>query len=851
MRLLRLETDGELSLAEFVGNNIPPYAIFSHTWGVHYEEITFGDICNGTGKSKAGYAKIRFCGKQAANDYLQYFWVDTCCIDKTSSVELSEAVNSMFRWYRNATKCYVYLSDVSVNRSVRNDPSFQQEWKIAFRQSRWFTRGWTLQELIAPRSVEFFSREWKYLGDKNSLEQEIHDITGIPVQALQGSPLAQFSIDERMSWAAKRATIREEEAAYSLLGIFDIHMPLIYGEGRESAFKRLLKEIREAEKEIGVEEAGLSFDHEKREDLLLTDINHTSTTNKIKTETDEIPDTDSEPGSDAASIFSDGGISTSSASSVSLNPVQTTGIREISRALLSHEDLRALYTTAVRNIEQRKVRVHIRGFLKEYGRNLRKEASNKSLEIQAAKFVQELAGRIADEISWSINGFQEMSRSLETEVAKKDLETWLLSLQPQSVDIEEELNPLGLATSVGEVFEEAESDEELDSNLLFPNIDKVKDFLLNSEAFGSHVIAMRNWLKVDGPDSRGLGKPGRNMPVSIDPEEATEKSPMASAASEIDRQQKKCGGKPTAEVKIDSQQDTHDPKSTMRSRQNRDRVSDLSCSLLDFWGIAFFFYDLVELLVPVVRPGYKRLRWRCSCNTVLWGDFPIDNDSALSQLKRELSWWRMPFTQQASLGGTSLSQPNAESGAGGPGTIHLAQMQSTGPSSGLMGMRSAGLSSQNPTNVLDPVRSRAAHIVNVTFSPRYFEVCINIGNYAIDHHEIDISRVTSDGELFELIWDKYNCSRGFGLRRLFLRPRDVHFVMFSVSRRTKYGTGIHKKPNEFPPQKELDKNRYHYLCPKIRMPVNVFLHYLHRARWNIWGGHSGLQSGIWVGSPHS
>lgn len=141
----------------------------------------------------------------------------------------------------------------------------------------------------------------------------------------------------------------------------------------------------------------------------------------------------------------------------------------------------------------------------------------------------------------------------------------------------------------------------------------------------------------------------------------------------------------------------------------------------------------------------------------------------------------MPFTQQASLGGTSLSQPNAESGAGGPGTIHIAQMQSTGPSSSLIGMRSAGLSSQNPTNVLDPVRSRPAHILNVTFSPRYFEVCINIGNYAIDHHEIDISRVTSDGELFELIWDKYNCSRGFSLRRLFLRPRDVHFVMVGAS----------------------------------------------------------------------
>jgi hypothetical protein len=184
-------------------------------------------------------------------------------------------------------------------------------------------------------------------------------------------------------------------------------------------------------------------------------------------------------GTDIASIFSDGGISASSASTASLNPVQTTGIREVSRALLSQEDLKALYITAVRNVERRKARAHIRGFLKEYGRNLLKEASNRSLEIQAAKFVQELAGRIADEIGWSITGFEEESWPPETGLAKKDLEIWLSSLQHQSVDVEKELRTSGLAASVDEMFEEGDSDEELDSGLQFPNIDKVKDFLLN------------------------------------------------------------------------------------------------------------------------------------------------------------------------------------------------------------------------------------------------------------------------------------------------------------------------------------------------------------------------------------
>jgi len=251
MHLLRLEDNGEFSLVEYVGRHIPQYAILSHTWGAEHEEVTFKDLTEGIGKRNAGYRKLRFCRKQAANDGLQFFWVDTCCIDKSSSAELSEAINSMFRWYHDAAKCYVYLSDVSIGVSVDgpvgNDLSSRRTWEPAFMHSRWFTRGWTLQELLAPKSVEFFSVEGKRLGDKISLLQEIHGVTGVSIQALQGSrPLSQFSIKERMSWAKKRETKREEDAAYSLLGIFDIYIPLIYGEGRERALVRLQKEIKES-----------------------------------------------------------------------------------------------------------------------------------------------------------------------------------------------------------------------------------------------------------------------------------------------------------------------------------------------------------------------------------------------------------------------------------------------------------------------------------------------------------------------------------------------------------------------------------------------------------------------------
>jgi len=238
MRLLRIEADGAFSLCEHVGRDIPRYAILSHTWGADHEEVTFRDFEQGTGKSKTGYRKLTFCGKQATNDGLQFFWIDTCCIDKASSAELSEAINSMFHWYQHAVKCYVYLSDVSTSGFARNDQSFQK--------SRWFTRGWTLQELIAPICVEFFSSEGDKIGDKSSMVQEIHNITRIPIQALQGTPLAHFSVGERMLWTEKRKTKREEDAAYCLLGIFEIHMPLLYGEGQKKAFSRLHKELKES-----------------------------------------------------------------------------------------------------------------------------------------------------------------------------------------------------------------------------------------------------------------------------------------------------------------------------------------------------------------------------------------------------------------------------------------------------------------------------------------------------------------------------------------------------------------------------------------------------------------------------
>jgi hypothetical protein len=141
MRLLHFK-DAAFSLIERVGINIPPYAILSHTWGDDEQEILYGDVLNGTGHEKQGWRKLDFCRQQAAQDGIEYFWVDTCCIDKSSSAELTEAINSMFRWYHCATACYVYLSDVSAVDNSKSDTPNQRTWQKEFKESRWFTRGW-------------------------------------------------------------------------------------------------------------------------------------------------------------------------------------------------------------------------------------------------------------------------------------------------------------------------------------------------------------------------------------------------------------------------------------------------------------------------------------------------------------------------------------------------------------------------------------------------------------------------------------------------------------------------------------------------------------------------------------
>ncbi|XEV07307.1 hypothetical protein FSHL1_012594 [Fusarium sambucinum] len=234
MRLINVET---LKMKNFFGTRIPPYAILSHRWGDDKEEVSFSDMIKGSSK-KVGMAKVLGCCKQAKKDRIKYIWIDTCCINKDSSKELDEAINSMFQWYRKAEVCYTYMNDIPKGDKVREPGS-------KFYSSTWFQRGWTLQELLAPVESRFYDEDWNLIGTRAELSSEIEKITDIPLKFLLGwVDFRQASVAQRMSWAAKRETKREEDMAYCLLGIFNISMPMIYGEG-EKAFERLQLKILE------------------------------------------------------------------------------------------------------------------------------------------------------------------------------------------------------------------------------------------------------------------------------------------------------------------------------------------------------------------------------------------------------------------------------------------------------------------------------------------------------------------------------------------------------------------------------------------------------------------------------
>nr|POF13617.1 vegetative incompatibility protein het-e-1 [Quercus suber] len=252
MRLLNIDT---LTFTDFfVAQALPPYVIASHRW-VAGTEAMLEDVQQQKDTSKAGYHKVKRFAKyvKAQIPLVKWLWIDTCCIDQKSSQEVGEAINSMFRWYRDAEVCLAYLGDVTAT----NEPS-------SFEKSVWFKRGWTLQELLAPSVVIFLSKEWEVIGHKGrsgygrsgipvrtgvSLESRVAVITKIPEAILQDYEKSEgLSSDEKTRWMADRDTTRGEDSSYCLLGILGVSMNIRYGDGREKTRIRLMEKVSKSKK---------------------------------------------------------------------------------------------------------------------------------------------------------------------------------------------------------------------------------------------------------------------------------------------------------------------------------------------------------------------------------------------------------------------------------------------------------------------------------------------------------------------------------------------------------------------------------------------------------------------------
>lgn len=254
MRLLNTDT---LELHEFTDGLEPPYAILSHTWGS--QEVSYVDYTEGRGLDGYGYQKIRNLCSTVKTYHIEWAWIHSCCVDRTSSAELSEAMNSSYEWFQRSEVCFVHLADIQIS-SPGDIVLGKQAGRKDFVDSRWFTRSWTLHELLAPREVIFLDRDCTPIGYKGShsarvaslenLNDKITAITGIETRYLLQFTPTDASVSERLEWARNRKYAHVEDVAYSLVGLFQVQMPIRYGEGTV-AFTRLKREIERGHRSVG------------------------------------------------------------------------------------------------------------------------------------------------------------------------------------------------------------------------------------------------------------------------------------------------------------------------------------------------------------------------------------------------------------------------------------------------------------------------------------------------------------------------------------------------------------------------------------------------------------------------
>jgi hypothetical protein len=478
MRLLRYGNDGCLTITSFDDDAIPPYAILSHTRRPD-AEVTFADIAQGDSehrrgdkdivayKKMPGYKKISFCGEQARQDGLQYFWIDTCCIDKSDKAELSSSIQSMFRWYQNAAKCYVYLSDVSTKKGKTSRLSTEVDWEPAFKSSRFFTRASTLQMLLAPSIVEFFSRDWKKLGDKVSLKPLIHEITGIPQEALDGAPLSHFSTNELLRWTEDRGTKYKDDKAYLQQGNMNIELVPAYGEGAtDETFESYTAIMRHGE---------FYAQDQDNWNRNLNASDEDSDRASVISQTDSI-----------WSIASLDSTATgfSVASGYSAAQIET-ATKELLRIFLEHHDLASLYKTAIERarIGPERLQRNVRRLLRAFAQDLQADADSE-LEKLAARLVSFKAAYVA--------------RSVIEKYEVKSLATVAPNCQPQHVSQKD-------GESSDEEEEEEDTGDYVDEELI-EDLSAFRQFLERGAAFANFQRQLEAFVRPKSVEVKGCGR---------------------------------------------------------------------------------------------------------------------------------------------------------------------------------------------------------------------------------------------------------------------------------------------------------------------------------------------------------
>ncbi|KAF4913378.1 Vegetative incompatibility protein HET-E-1 [Colletotrichum fructicola] len=423
MIFLRTDT---VELTKHISEYDPPlYAVLSHTWGP--EEVMYEDLVGDRSKAvaKAGFTKIREACRIAFEEYhLEYLWTDTCCTDRKNEAELNASINSSFRRFRSAALCIAYLSDFDYDPSSAHPKvdNSQLPYQL-LRQSRWFTRSWTIQELIAPVRLLFYSRQWELFQERSQLVQLLYHITGIDPYALVGGDPAKIPVARRMYWAASRNATRLEDLAYSLHGLFDVEVAPNYGEGDTNAFIRLQEAILEKAKDPTIfawrdDWSEEYFTWEKCEELIhsgrlrdylakspayFSHVGHSFPASMTRND-DGYPGTDIEDlNSDdddweTSSVASFESSTTPVGSSASV-PVRS-GLNKAIAFLLENEALSTLFEAAIQksSIGADRLRRNLARLLRQLGKDLAVEATTKD-ESLSAVFLRQYRMPIASAIT--------------------------------------------------------------------------------------------------------------------------------------------------------------------------------------------------------------------------------------------------------------------------------------------------------------------------------------------------------------------------------------------------------------------------------------------------------------------